>query len=756
MKRNSGYISSGEQIADIVSAPGVHETLDVHMKRLDNEWPVNLIINSTNLTFTSGSSVSSMLWGDTVTTTVNGLGMSTLYWTLSVTSGTGDAAYWSSGHSGAFTSTNGTSAVFTNRLKSQRNPRSSFSFVYQIRRGSTSGTILTTTSTVTVSSLVYDITMPNANEGSPYSLTFNFSGLGSGTSDYARSYPNLTDAEWVGTSQFRYLNLRSNPTHAQGTPTSDLQTEGAHNASSYGVRWWNNPDQSYNYIQFTKNNGSSANYAQAITINDTSQTPTISISDTTPDEGQTITITVDAVTPSGTTFTVRLSHSTTDDEDFDQTGSDIGTITMNTFVSGSTYRGTFNHTIRRDFISDGGTEVYYYQIVNTENSVVATSGAVTINDTTSASSITLSGTSINEGSPVTVTLNTVGGVSGQTYTYYYRAILDSSSIASDALTKSDFTDDALSGTFTIDGSTNTGSFTKTFRNDTYDEGSELIHFDLGPSSLGPWQSSPSLTVNDTSTGGGAEPRDPGALGDAANLFSAVSGFNGSTSNATVIGAIENNSTHRNNYTVLGIAYRNDFAEGWSGTTSTGTSIPGGTFSLPRWDSNTDYLELTSGSQPSAVFDGHPYIGMIMLSSTGCLGVSFQVYWQYTSTTTLLKNLWYPEQDRELYTYVYNANGSTVTDTSGNTSTIFSDGMNPGTNGYNSTGRFARDDGCMGFANGTTRLDGNGGPYMSYNASNAYGLENRNGNDNNATYYWGGAIGSASSTNGKVFMFTSYQ
>jgi len=755
MKRNSGYIGGGEQIADIVSAPGVHEILDVHTKRLDNDWPVNLVVNSVNLTFTSGSSASSLLWGDTVTATVNGLGISTLYWTLSVTSGSGSAAYWSSGHSGAFTSTNGTSAVFTNRLKSQREPRSSFSFFYQIRQSSTTGTIVATSATVTVSNLVYDLTMPNADEGSSYSLTFNFSGLGSGTADYARSYPNLTAAEWVAGDVARYANLRSNPTHQIGTPTSDLLTEGAHNGSGYQVRWWNNPDQSYNYIRLTKNGGG-LNYSQPITINDTSQTPTISISDTTPDEGQTITITVQAVTASGATFTVRLSHGTTNDADFNQTGSELGTITMNTYVAPAVYKGTFDHTIRRDFISEGGTETFNYQIVNSENIVVATSGTVTINDTTTASSIGLSGTSINEGSPVTVTLNTVGGAAGQTYTYYYKALLDSSSISTDALTRSDFTDSALSGSFTIDGSTNSGSFTKTFRNDTYNEGSELIHFDLGPSIQGPWQSSPTLTVNDTSTGGGAEPLDPGALGDAANLFSAVSTFTGSTSNATVIGAIENNVNHRNKYTVLGIAYTGDFAEGWSGTANTGTSIPGGTFAYTYWNSNTEYLELTFGSRPNATFDGYPYIGMIMFTSSGCLGVSYQVYWQYTSSTTLLKNLWYPQQDRELYTYVYNANASTVTDTTGNTSTIFSDGMNPGTNGYNSTSRFASDDGSMGFANGTTRLDGNGGPYLSGNASNAYGIENRNGNDNTGNFYWGQSYTGASSTNGKIFMFTSYQ
>ena len=80
--------------------------------------------------------------------------------------------------------------------------------------------------------------------------------------------------------------------------------------------------------------------------------------------------------------------------------------------------------------------------------------------------------------------------------------------------------------------------------------------------------------------------------------------------------------------------------------------------------------------------------------------------------------------------------------------------------YYRTSRFARDDGVWGFVNGTTRLDGNGGPYPSQNSSNAYcPPANQNSGDSGTNHYWGAAYITSTNTDtaprGGAYFFTRY-
>jgi hypothetical protein len=163
-------------------------------------------------------------------------------------------------------------------------------------------------------------------------------------------------------------------------------------------------------------------------------------------------------------------------------------------MGGGQHSGQFTHTITRDFVTEG-TESFYYQIAAVEDGSPHNSTPVTIQDTTRLSNITVSPTSVNEGSAVTFTVNTIGGVSGQTYTFYYEMISNTGFMGTH-----DFTDGVTTGSFTISGTSNSGSFTKTLAADGYTEGTEVIKAEVGPTVNGPWTSSPTVSVADTSSG----------------------------------------------------------------------------------------------------------------------------------------------------------------------------------------------------------------------------------------------------------------
>ena len=168
-------------------------------------------------------------------------------------------------------------------------------------------------------------------------------------------------------------------------------------------------------------------------------------------------------------------------------------------------------------------------------------------------------------------------------------------------------------------------------------------------------------------------------------------------------------------------------------------------SIGRFNSdffNNETLILSDGFD-NANLNGYPFLAYAGFVNDTFYGTAVSFYTDYTSETPL-KNLFTPNQNRNLYNYVLNANGSVVENDSSGTSTIFSDNQRPNSNGYNSTSRFSGDDGSHGFAIGTNRLDGNGGPYLSQNASNAYGCENRNSGDSSADeFFWGQQINTTS-------------
>jgi len=239
---------------------------------------------------------------------------------------------------------------------------------------------------------------------------------------------------------------------------------------------------------------------------------------------------------------------------------------------------------------------------------------------------------------------------------------------------------------------------------------------------------------------------PTGMGDAAvaDINTAMSGYTETTAASTVVSALSNLG-----YTTIAIPTYNDMAELMAGQTGTLSSY--GVFSLDAFNNSTTPIARTI-SFNTAALNGFPYIGFIGFNGGSFYGCGIMVYSDYSTTGTLLKDLWYPNQYRTTFGHIRDANGTIHENTSTTTRTIYSDGQAPGTNGYNSTTRFSADDGTWGIRfNGS--LDGNGGPYLSA-GTQSWGCENPNGGDSSANdFYWNTTV--VASTTYKFYFFVGY-
>ena len=765
MKRNQGFIGQ-RKLYDVSGISGVIDLYDHHTFR--DDIPTKLEVTGVDSITGNGWNGSSWTWGVAATWNFSGSGFvppnNVLYYTVNTVSGTQpnailvDSGSWS----GSITVDSSSSFHITERLKIPDRPNVAYSFQWQIRTGSTSGPIIFTSSTYSI--IPFNVTLTTSsstyNEGDTPSVTFTANGGSNGL------YLPVTVTNNFNTNDFTTTNTKnlagsfnSSNVMTSGTQTmpnqirEDMVTEG--NESFYiQVRGNSATDIGNGYFKEFLGSTKTVYF----TVTDTSYFHGITISNSSPNEGDTITVTVEAYDSASETISWEVNYgSNVDDTDF-YGGNPNGSTTMSsTTNSNGRHEASFNIFINEDFVTEGN-ETFTITIKNATTGVtLGTSGTITIGDTATLGSVSQTATSINEGDTVTFTINVNGAQSGVNYTRHWRTVGLTSASGTSAIA-TDFTDGATSGTFTINGTTGQGTVSRTMANDTFTEGTETWKLQVGPSGTGPWSDAGStVTVNDTSTGTAEPP--PGIGPDVANILSAVSSLTSSTNYATIISAI--NGAGRG-YKVVATPRRGAMAEAMSGVNGASALSTNGTghFDYAAWNSSTDYLELTSGFSNNTL-NGYPYMGFVMFNSSGPYGVAIMIYRDYTSSTTLLKNLWYPNQERELYTYVLNANNSTVIDTSGNTSTIYSDGQYPGVNGYNSTNRFASDDGSWGFSNGVSRLDGNGGPYLSGSASNSYGpAENRNGGDSNSTpHYWGASYNTSTTTDtapvGGAYFFVKY-
>lgn len=767
MKRNGGIINKNKTSINNLTAVGVWDTHDQFTNSII--WPKPPRIDSVSYTGDVGGATSAdekVLWGH------NGASKFNFVYTGENLSGKTFDIVWSNTSfngsntdGGALTQTavspdSDTQLTYTNGLTVKTFSVSGDSSVTVSVRLNGSSTDLFTHTIEIASYNVRMVVDHPRNEGDQVYATFYLDGTTSlvDTAVDVRFYNNWTDADfytdttptdyngtfyqgggYYSTIYYAYFGIIREDMINEATETFTVTPR------SYGG--------TLGYSYFTLQN-TGAGYNQ-FTIADTSRNFTVSVSDTTPNEGDTLTLSCEVEDSPGEGVRWELYSGTASIGDI---SSASGTFNMSNGVNGNNkYFYDLNITISRDFLTEGNETMTFRFYNQDTDALLATSQTITIQDTTTLGSVSQTATSINEGQSVTFTINVNGAQSGVNYTHYWQTVGLTSGSGFAAI-GSDFSDGLTTGSFTINGSTGSGTVTRTMANDGFTEGTETWKLQVSNTASGPWvDAGTTVTVNDTSTG--STETIPGIGGDIGNILSAVSGLTSSTNYATIISAI--NGAGRG-YKVVATPRRGAMAESMTGVNGASALSTSGTghFDYAAWDNSSDYLELSSGFGNNTL-NGYPYMGFVMFNSSGPYGVAIMLFRDYTSSTTLLKNLWYPNQDRELYTYVLNSDSSTVIDTSGNTSTIFSDNQQPNTNGYRNTGRFAQDDGSWGFVNGTTRLDGNGGPYHSQSPSNAYGPPaNQNAGDSSqAQHYWGASYNTSTTTDtapvGGAYFFIKY-
>ena len=213
---------------------------------------------------------------------------------------------------------------------------------------------------------------------------------------------------------------------------------------------------------------------------------TLTPSDSTPDEGDTVRFTLTGTNTHSGTHYYSLSSTAGNTDDLD-------TATTGSFsYNGST--GYFDIAIDADYLTEGTETLTAYANVNSTGGNTVATSTVNINDTslTPTATCTPNVSSINEGSSVTFTVNTTNFPSG---TLQWQSVLSADMETSDI--------SANSGTVSISGST--GSISITATSDGFTETGQTESFQIkiinAPDGDGQTLvTSSAVTINDTSTG----------------------------------------------------------------------------------------------------------------------------------------------------------------------------------------------------------------------------------------------------------------
>ena len=418
----------------------------------------------TTYTISAAAGATSVNEGSSLTFNVGGTGITngTYYWTIDSNAGDFGTS------SGSFSITSNTGS-FSVTPTADYTTEGAETFTVSVRSGSISGTILVTSSSITINDTsvpTYSVAAAagatSINEGS--SLTFNVTTQGVANS--TTLYWTVTNSGDFGTTSGSFT-ITSNAGSFSVTPTADLTTEGA---ETFTVS-----------VRTGSTSGTVVATSSSITINDTS-VPTYSVAATSGsvNEGSSLTfnVTTQGVANS-TTLYWTISNSTSSNADFSATSGSF-TITSNA--------GSFSVTPTADYTTEGAeTFTVDVRTGSTSGTIVASSGSVTINDTsvpTYSVAAAAGATSVDEGSSLTFNVTTQGVANSTTL---YWTVTNSGDFGT------------TSGSFTI--TSNAGSFSVTPTADLTTEGAETFTVSVrtGSTSGTVVATSSSITINDTST-----------------------------------------------------------------------------------------------------------------------------------------------------------------------------------------------------------------------------------------------------------------
>jgi hypothetical protein len=421
--------------------------------------------------------------------TTTNLGSGTLYWTINNVS-TSNADF--SAYNGSVTIT-GDAGSFTVGPIADTTTEGAETFTVQLRTGSTSGTVVATSSSITVN----DTSVANANViATTYAVTSNVATVSEGnvvlftvaTANVASNTTLYWTVNNISTSNVDFLSnvvagsftISANTGTYSVTALTDYLTEGSETFTTQ--------------VRTGSVTGTVVATSNTITISDTSlsnATPTtyaIVESASTVGEGNSITFTVTtANVASNTSLYWTVNNISTSNADFTANSgsfvvtSNVGTITLTT-ISDYTTEGSETFNIQVRTVSIGG-------------SIVATSNTITVNDTSVANAtpttyaVTSNVSTVSEGNVVLFTVTTAN-VASNTTLYWTVNNISTSNV--------DFVSNTVSGSFTI--SANTGTYSVTAKTDYLTEGSETFTTDVRTVSITGTvvATSNAITISDTS------------------------------------------------------------------------------------------------------------------------------------------------------------------------------------------------------------------------------------------------------------------
>mgnify|MGYP001248847588 CR=1 FL=1 len=414
---------------------------------------------------------------------VNG---TTLYWEItgSVMS---SADFTPSSLTGSVTINNNSAAVtktINEDLVTEGNERINFKVYTDAGRtnevASNNSVVIQDTSTAPTTP-TYNITPSNTtlDEGDSFTITVTTTNVSPGTTLYWKineETGNISTSDIVGGTLDGSASVNSQGTFLfSKTLADDITTEGE---EKFTVKLYT--DATFNLLVAS---------TPDITINDTSQSKTYSLSasSTTINEGSTVTTTVTTTNvSSGTALYWELSGTGITSSDF-SSGSLTGSGSVNA-------QGTFNfsHTLDNDVTLEGSETIAVRLYTDSGRTTqVGNTLSIVVNDTSipqATYSISPNPTSVNEGSSFTTTVTTSNVANGTTLYW----ALEGTNIDGN-----DFSTGALSGSGSI--SNNTFNFTHTLSSDATTEGTETCSVKLYVDSARTVKvAEASVTINDTS------------------------------------------------------------------------------------------------------------------------------------------------------------------------------------------------------------------------------------------------------------------
>ena len=390
MRRNSGIIGAKQQLT-LNGANGVFDTFDQYNGRVGNVWPkpkrlISISPNTTN--HLEGES-------KTFTVTVEGYetGNPVYYSIVAVTGSVSTSDFTDSTLTGSFTVNSSGQGSFSKTLSIDSSNETE-SYKIQIRDGSTSGTILGESGTISMPQPSYTLTANNSSPNEGDTITYTLTG----TNTYSLAH---------------YYSLGGT-----AASTSDLNTDltGSFGYSGSSGTFNITIDDDYltegseSLIAYARVGSTSGDIVAqtTVTINDTSLTPTATCTPNVSaiNEGGQVTFTVNTTNFSSGTLQWQAVLSA------DMETSDISATSGTVSITSST--GTIQITATSDgFTETGQTESFQVKIINSpdgDGQTLVTSSAVTINDTST-------GTAEPQGTDITTSFYEISNrfLDSQTY-----------------------------------------------------------------------------------------------------------------------------------------------------------------------------------------------------------------------------------------------------------------------------------------------------------------------------------------------------